>query len=121
MTIIENVTPIRRNKLRAQTIAAASASRNYFYVSTANEIVTFNAETLDEVARFPWEGGGLSSPAIGADGRVYALAGDSLYIFKRSAAIAACPSSKGVENGVMDAVVQGCAAAPPASSRHAGN
>lgn len=83
-TIVENVTPIRRNAVRAQTIAAASASRNYYYVSTATELVTFDAATLDEVAHFTWEGGGLSSPGIGINGRVYAIAGGALYIFRNS-------------------------------------
>jgi hypothetical protein len=73
--------PIRTMQLSGQSIAAISASRNYFYASTADALVTFDAETWNEVGRFPWTGGGLSSPAIGNNGLVYALAGSFLYIF----------------------------------------
>jgi hypothetical protein len=40
-----------------------------------------NASSLQTVARFPWQDGRRSSPAIGADGRVYAIAGDTLFVF----------------------------------------
>jgi hypothetical protein len=33
------------------------------------------------VQRFDWVGGGKSPPAIGPDGRVYAVASDILFIF----------------------------------------
>ena len=34
-----------------------------------------------EVLNFPWTGGGALSPAIGPDGRVYAMALNTLFIF----------------------------------------
>jgi hypothetical protein len=44
-------------------------------------LFTLDASALQVVARFDWQGGGISSPAIGADGRVYAVAGDTLFAF----------------------------------------
>jgi hypothetical protein len=62
-------------------LAPAAASRNHVFVSTESAFLTLDASSLQVVARFPWQDGGRSSPAIGADGRVYAIAGDTLFVF----------------------------------------
>jgi hypothetical protein len=36
---------------------------------------------MAQVSKVDWEGGGLSPPAIGPDGRVYVLAANILFIF----------------------------------------
>jgi hypothetical protein len=62
-------------------LAPAAASRTYVYISTGAFLVTLDARTLQIVASYDWEEGGISSPAIGADGRVYAIAGETLFAF----------------------------------------
>jgi hypothetical protein len=50
-------------------------------VSTASALVTLDAAGLNVEAEFLWKKGGLSTPAIGSNGRLYALAGDTLFCF----------------------------------------
>jgi outer membrane protein assembly factor BamB len=75
--------------LASESIAPAAASRTHIFVSGVDKLYTIDAASLEVVEEFLWEGGGLSSPAISADGRVYALAGDTLYGF--SAPPSRCP------------------------------
>lgn len=82
ITVIDNVVPVAHIDAQAQSIAGISASRTVLYVSTANSLLSFDASSLQQLGLFPWSGGGESAPAIGADGTLYALAGDSLTIFK---------------------------------------
>jgi outer membrane protein assembly factor BamB len=67
--------------LGAESIAAAAASRSHIFVSAADRLVTVDAQSLQVIANYLWAGGGLSSPAIGDCGEVYALAGDTLFMF----------------------------------------
>jgi hypothetical protein len=67
--------------LEAESIAPAAASRTHVFVSTVTALVTLDAAGLNVAAQFLWKDGGLSTPAIGTDGRVYALAGDTLFCF----------------------------------------
>lgn len=60
---------------------SAAASRTHVFVSTADAFVTFDADAQLELQRVDWIGGGKSPPAIGPDGRVYAIASDILFIF----------------------------------------
>jgi hypothetical protein len=60
---------------------SAAASRTHVFVSTTDAFITFDADAQLELQRFDWVGGGRSSPAIGPDGRVYAIASDILFIF----------------------------------------
>lgn len=60
---------------------SASASRTHVFVSTTDAFITFDADAQLELQRFDWVGGGKSPPAIGPDGRVYAIASDILFIF----------------------------------------
>ena len=67
--------------LEGESIAPAAASCSHVFVSTANALVTLNANATGVVTKFDWRSGGLSSPAIAPNGGVYALAEDSLHIF----------------------------------------
>jgi hypothetical protein len=60
---------------------SAAASRTHVFVSTTDAFITFDADAQLELQRFDWVGGGKSPPAIGPDGRVYAIASDILFIF----------------------------------------
>jgi hypothetical protein len=60
---------------------SAAASRTHVFVSTTDAFVTMDADAQLELQKFEWVGGGTSPPAIGPDGRVYAIASDILFIF----------------------------------------
>ncbi len=65
----------------AQTVAPPAVSRSHIFVSTAGSFRTYDARTLAEVGEVDWNGGGLSGPAIGPSGQVYALASNVLFIW----------------------------------------
>lgn len=60
---------------------SAAASRTHVFVSTTDAFVTLDADAQLKLQSFDWVGGGKSPPAIGPDGRVYAIASDILFIF----------------------------------------
>lgn len=60
---------------------SAASSRTHVFVSTTDAFITFDADAQLELQRFDWVGGGKWPPAIGPDGRVYAIASDILFIF----------------------------------------
>ena len=60
--------------------ARAAASHNHLFVSTCNALLTLDANALLPVAQFAWPQGGSATPAIGPDGRVYALADGKLFV-----------------------------------------
>jgi outer membrane protein assembly factor BamB len=64
-----------------ESIASAAASRTHVFVSTAGAFLTYDTNSMAEVARFSWVGGGLSPPAIGPQGHVYAIASNVLFVF----------------------------------------
>ncbi len=77
---------INNGKVAAQvslppSYTSAAASRTHVFVSTTDAFVTMDADAKQELQRFDWVGGGASPPAIGPDGRVYAIASDILFIF----------------------------------------
>jgi hypothetical protein len=72
---------LSRTSLTGQSIAAPAASRTHVFVSTAGAFHSFDAGTMTEVGRLSWVGGGLSPPAIGPAGHVYAIASNILFIF----------------------------------------
>ncbi len=78
---VQGSTVVAASQLPGQTIASPAVSRSHVFVSTASSLRTFNALTMTEVGRLDWSGGGLSGPAIGPSGRVYALASNILYVF----------------------------------------
>lgn len=63
------------------SFASAVASRTHVFVSTTDAFVTLDADAQMTLQSFDWVGGGKSPPAIGPDGRVYAIASDILFIF----------------------------------------
>ncbi len=71
------------------------------FISLGNALLTFDANTFQRVGYFEWQGGGRSSPAIGADGRVYAMAGETLYVFPAPPCrlLHACPGEVTVPGG----------------------
>ncbi|MBV1798613.1 hypothetical protein [Siccirubricoccus sp. G192] len=78
---LQGTTVVASAQLPGQTIASPAVSRSHVFVSTVSSLRTFNALTMTEVGRLDWAGGGLSGPAIGPSGRVYALASNTLYVF----------------------------------------
>lgn len=85
--------------LVGETLAGAAVSRTHIFVSTASSFYSIDATTLDEFARVPWLGGGLSSPAIGRDGRIYALASNILFVWRG----AVQPTCRGSCDGTIGA------------------
>jgi hypothetical protein len=65
---------VTETPLEAESIAPAAASRTHVFVSTASALVTLEVAGLNVAEQFLWKAGGLSTPAIGTDGRIYAIA-----------------------------------------------
>jgi hypothetical protein len=63
------------------SVAPAAASHTHVFVSTWHQFLTFDSNTMQEVGRFDWPDGGLSAPAIGPQGNVYAISANQLYVF----------------------------------------
>lgn len=64
-----------------RSLASAAASNSHVFVSTENTFMTYDANSLAEVSRFDWVGGGFNPPAIGPRGHVYAIASNILFVF----------------------------------------
>jgi hypothetical protein len=64
-----------------RSIASAAASRTHLFVSGEDGFVTFDANSLAQVSRFDWVGGGMNPPVIGPKGHVYAIASNILFVF----------------------------------------
>jgi hypothetical protein len=64
---------LHRGFTTGQTLASAAVSRNHIFVATASALATFEVGALKPIQLFPWSGGGMWPPAIGPDGRVYAI------------------------------------------------
>ena len=64
------------------SIASAAASQTHLFVSGADGFVTYDTNSLAQVARFDWVGGGLNPPVIGPKGHVYAIASNILFVFR---------------------------------------
>ena len=96
------ISPIAPPQL-VQPIAPAAASRNHVFISSYDSLFTLDANTLQVVARFDWQDGGGSSPAIGADGRVYAMSGETLYMFPEPPCrkLHACPGEVTIGGNVV--------------------
>ena len=63
------------------SVVSAAASRTHLFVSTSDAFLTYDTKTLAEVGRVDWVGGGISPPAIGPQGQVYAIASNILFVF----------------------------------------
>jgi hypothetical protein len=87
-----------------QSIASAAVSRNDIFIATANAFLTFDVAHLQQIQQFTWNGGGLWPPAIGPDGRVYAMASNdkvsnTLFIFPPPIACFGCRTDNGNVQG----------------------
>jgi len=73
---------ISRLLVEGDSAVQAAASRTHVFVSTTGGLLTLDATAESEVLRFPWvSGGGISPPAIGPDGHVYAMTSNILLVF----------------------------------------
>jgi outer membrane protein assembly factor BamB len=63
----------RRIPLVGESIASAAASCRHLFVASVGAFTTYDANTLQQVAQVPWDGGGRSSPVIGPAGHVYGI------------------------------------------------
>lgn len=79
--VFRGSTRLQRISFPGQSIAPAAVSRTHIYISTAGSMRTYDINTLAQVGEVQWFGGGRSGPAIGADGRIYALASNVLFIW----------------------------------------
>jgi hypothetical protein len=64
-----------------RSIASAAASRTHIFVAGENGFITYDTNSLAQVRRFDWVGGGLNPPVIGPKGHVYAIASNILFVF----------------------------------------
>lgn len=76
---------LTQTKVNPRAISAPSASSTHIFLNLSSGLYTIDAQTLEFVAESPWignnGGGGTSSPAIGPNGEVYAIANDQLYMW----------------------------------------
>lgn len=81
LAVLQGGTLETRIPLGSRSLASAAASHNQVFVSTADALFTFDANTLEQVQRFDWVGGGRNPPVIGPQGQVYAIASNILFVF----------------------------------------
>jgi hypothetical protein len=70
----------KERNLNRGSVAFPAVSGNHVHVATTAGLQTLTLD-LQDVAFFPLDGAGFSSPAIGPDGAVYVAAGPFLYAF----------------------------------------
>ena len=68
-------------KMPGESIVPPAVSQKHVFVSVANAFLTYDSATMQQVARFDWLKGGISPPAIGPTGDVYAIADNTLHVF----------------------------------------
>ena len=81
VTVMSGVTILKQIPLRGESIAAPAASRSHIFVSTVSALYTLDKASMNQQSQFAWSQGGVSQPVIGPQGHVYAIAGDTLYVF----------------------------------------
>ncbi|WP_162917165.1 hypothetical protein [Dongia deserti] len=81
MVVLDGRNVVKNLSLFDRSYTSVSASRTHIFVWTASAFQTFDPATLSEVSRVLWTGGGVSQPAIGPKGHVYAIAGNTLHVF----------------------------------------
>jgi hypothetical protein len=81
MAVLNGHSLVQQQQLNGESIASAAASCTHLFVSSTNELVTFDVKTLTPVARLPWTDGGRSAPVIGPFGHVYAMTNFGLFVF----------------------------------------
>lgn len=90
VTFIDHVTPVGHLAVDGDAVGSAAASRNIVYVSAENAFLSIDPISMQILARYPWTAGGVSTPAISSNGRVYAVAANQLYIFPPPGATVRC-------------------------------
>jgi outer membrane protein assembly factor BamB len=81
ITVLQNGVVVANTSVPGETIVSAAASRTHVFVSTTEGFYTLDPSTMSVVSTFDWVGGGVSPPAIGPNGHVYALASNILFVF----------------------------------------
>jgi hypothetical protein len=81
LAVLQGTQVVSKTQITSGSIASAAVSRKHVFVSTYDAFLSYDVNTLAEVARISWVGGGSSSPAIGPKGYVYAIAHDILFVF----------------------------------------
>jgi hypothetical protein len=81
LTVLENNKAGTSGNLPGQSAVSPVASQTHVFVSMHDAFITLDANSLIEVSRVNWTGGGVSQPAIGPKGHVYAVADNTLHIF----------------------------------------
>jgi hypothetical protein len=102
--------------LPGQSIVSPAASRTHLFVATANAFYTFDAAGQIQLAKFDWVGGGAQTPAIGPDGRVYAIAANILFIFPAPRTVSQETAEKLQGATVAVATTSGAASTPKPGS-----
>jgi len=77
---LENGQAVQRLRI-GWTVVRPAASRTHVFVAADDGLYTLDALAETQLLKFPWFEGGLQPPAIGPDGRVYAMAANDLFIF----------------------------------------
>jgi hypothetical protein len=81
MSALNGRTVTMQAQLNGESIASAAASCTHVFVSSRNELVTYDIRNMMPVARVPWTEGGRYAPVIGPSGRVYAMTKFGLFVF----------------------------------------
>jgi hypothetical protein len=81
LTVLQNNAVAARLKVPGTSIVSPAASQSHVFVSTSDAFITLDANSLAEVSKVNWSGGGQSQPAIGPKGHVYAIASNTLHVF----------------------------------------
>jgi hypothetical protein len=81
MSVFSSHALVMRQPLNGPSIASAAASCTHLFISTTEELVTFDVRTMVPVARLPWTDGGRQGPVIGPLGHVYAMTNWGLFVF----------------------------------------
>ena len=84
MAVLDGRNVVKKIRLFPYSGTSAAASRNHLFVATKDAIHTFDSTSLEELSHMMWYEGGLSQPAIGPTGYVYAVAGNAFYVFPPS-------------------------------------
>lgn len=81
LTVLQGDQVAAEIQMPGGSVVSAAASRSHLFVSTSDAFLTYDTNTLAEVGRVDWVGGGISPPAIGPKGQVYAIASNILFVF----------------------------------------
>jgi hypothetical protein len=81
LVVLDGRNVVKKVALAGNASASATASRTHLFVSTTDALQTFDPATLTELSSMPWSEGGRSQPVISPLGFVYAVAGDTLFVF----------------------------------------